>query len=130
VKGRQLTAGERDEARHLLQVLFENVRVVRNAIEPQTGVLGLSVGQWRTQWAHLRCDLDSFTERVSAGYKADGAEPDREKLAKMLREIHGIASVPRTLTGKMAHITELAGLALAELGEDDPNEWHPDKDET
>jgi len=68
VKGRELTDGERDEARHMLQALFEGARLVRNAIEPQTGVLGLSVGQWRSQWDALRRDLDSFTERVSVGH--------------------------------------------------------------
>jgi uncharacterized protein (DUF2267 family) len=73
VKGRQLTAGERDEARHMLQALFEGVRLVRNAIEPQTGLLGLSVGQWRSQWDALRRDLDSFTQRVSKGYRLERA---------------------------------------------------------
>jgi hypothetical protein len=65
VKGRQLTAGERDEARHMLQALFEGARLVRNHIEPQTGALGLSVGHWLTQWGTLKRDLDSFTERLT-----------------------------------------------------------------
>jgi hypothetical protein len=75
VHGRQLTAGERDEARHLLQVLFENSRVARNAIEPQTGMLGLSVGQWRSQWAAMRRDLDAFTAQVSKGHRMDDDRP-------------------------------------------------------
>jgi hypothetical protein len=68
VQGRQLTAGERDEARHMLQALLEGARLVRNAIEPQTGVLGLSVGQWRSQWAALTRGLNAFTARVSKGH--------------------------------------------------------------
>jgi hypothetical protein len=71
VKGRQLTDGERDLARHMLQALLEGTRQVRNAIEPQTGVLGLSVGQWRSQWDALRRNLDSFTEEVSRGYRQE-----------------------------------------------------------
>jgi hypothetical protein len=73
VKGRQLTDGERDEARHMLQALFEGTRLVRNAIEPQTGSYGLAVGQWRSQWLALKRDLDSFTERVSAGHGSPAA---------------------------------------------------------
>jgi hypothetical protein len=81
-RGRQLTVGERDEARHLLQVLFENTRVVRNAIEPQTGVLGLSVGQWRSQWFAIKRDLDAFTERVSQGYEDGAIEKLKEEIGE------------------------------------------------
>ena len=62
--GRQLTAGERDELRHLLQVLMENVRTVRNTVEPQTGALGLSVGQWTAQWSDLTKHVDYFTGQL------------------------------------------------------------------
>jgi hypothetical protein len=61
---RQMTPGERDELRHLLQVLSENVKTVRNAVEPQTGALGFSVGQWRAQWTDLTKHVDYFTERL------------------------------------------------------------------
>lgn len=65
--GRQLTPGERDELRHLLQVHMENVRRVRNAVEPATGAFGFSVGQWTAQWRDLKKVLDFWTEHLQNG---------------------------------------------------------------
>lgn len=62
-RGRPLTDGERDEFRHYLQVLMENARLVRNAIEP-TGHMVVTTGQWRSQWAAIKKDLDFLTEQL------------------------------------------------------------------
>jgi hypothetical protein len=68
VRGRQATKHERNDLRHYLQVLSEMAKSVRNAVEPETGVHGLTVGQWRGQWAAMTRDLDSVTERMSEGH--------------------------------------------------------------
>lgn len=64
---RELTKAERIQARHLLQVLSEQARSVRNAVEPNAGVLRITDETWEQQWAALRKDLDAFTERVKRG---------------------------------------------------------------
>lgn len=61
---RRLRSDERIQARHLLQVLSEQARTVRNAMEPLTGVLQLTDEVWIAQWEALTRDLDAFTERV------------------------------------------------------------------
>lgn len=71
-RGRPLTDSERDEGRHMLQVLFEASRRVRNAMEPQTGHMVMSVGHWLLYWGELKKELDAFTERVSKGHFESG----------------------------------------------------------
>lgn len=66
---RLLTADERIEARHWLQVLMERARSARNAMEP-TGVLRITDEAWFGQWEALTRDLDAFTERVRQGKPA------------------------------------------------------------
>jgi hypothetical protein len=62
---RELTRAERVRARHLLQVLSEQARAVRNAVEPDTGfLLHITDEVWERQWLALRKDLDAFTEQV------------------------------------------------------------------
>lgn len=46
----------------------------------------------------------------------------RLRAVRLLREIYDTSSVPPKLQGKMAYITELASMALAELGEPDPRD--------
>jgi hypothetical protein len=65
--GRKLTPEERIQARHLLQVLSEQARDVRNAVEPYTGVLTITDEAWCAQWAALTRALDNFTEGVREG---------------------------------------------------------------
>jgi hypothetical protein len=62
--GRQVTSGERYELRHLLQELSEHARSARNAVEPETGVYGLSTGQWEEQWEQMKAHIDAFTRQV------------------------------------------------------------------
>lgn len=62
--GRQVTSGERYELRHLLQELSEYARSARNAVEPETGVIGLSTGQWEEQWEEMKAHIDAFTRQV------------------------------------------------------------------
>jgi hypothetical protein len=64
---RKLSPEERIQARHLLQVLSEQARDVRNAVEPYTGVLSITDEAWCAQWAALTRALDNFTEGVRAG---------------------------------------------------------------
>jgi hypothetical protein len=64
---RQLTKQERIQARHLLQVLSELARQVRNAVEPVTGVLSITDDAWYAQWDAMKRDLDDFTEGVREG---------------------------------------------------------------
>lgn len=61
---RLLRRDERIQARHLLQVLSEQAKDVRNAMEPVTGVLRITPETWAAQWAALKRDLDNFTEQV------------------------------------------------------------------
>ena len=61
---RLLRKDERIQARHLLQVLSEQARTARNAVEPFTGVLRITDEAWIGQWDALKRDLDAFTERV------------------------------------------------------------------
>ena len=67
---RLLSADERIQARHLLQVLMEHARTARNAIEPYTGILRITDEAWAGQWAALKRDLDAFTEQVRQGKPA------------------------------------------------------------
>lgn len=67
---RPLTTDERIEARHLLQVLAERARSVRNAMEPETGVLAITDEAWFAEWEQATRDLDAFTERVRQGLPA------------------------------------------------------------
>lgn len=76
---RRLTAEERIEARHLLQVLSEAARPVRNAMDPVSGMPVVTVSAWAAQWATLRDDLDSFTYRVTEAKPAAGGVPDRNE---------------------------------------------------
>lgn len=62
---RVLTPGERNEARHLLQEAFEQARVLRNAMEPETGVFAVTVSSWTESWQQLTRSLDAFTEQVT-----------------------------------------------------------------
>lgn len=64
---RPLSKEERIQARHLLQVLSEHARSVRDAIEPHTGILSITDEAWCAQWAALTRDLDAYTENVKAG---------------------------------------------------------------
>ena len=64
---RELTVDERMWARHLLQVLPEAVRLVRDAMDPQRGVRAVTDEAWAAQWAELTKALDTFTEDVMAG---------------------------------------------------------------
>ena len=74
---RQLHRTERIEARHWLQQLSEQARKVRDAMDPQHGVLGITDEAWVSQWASLRKELDDFTARVKAGKPAVGGVGDR-----------------------------------------------------
>jgi hypothetical protein len=56
---------ERNEARHLLQVLSEQARSVRNAMDPQHGMHTVTDEAWAAQWIALCRDLDYFTLRVT-----------------------------------------------------------------
>jgi hypothetical protein len=62
---RKLTKSERNHARHLLQELSENARSVRNAVEPETGVMTITAEAWAAQWAALTASLDLFTQDVT-----------------------------------------------------------------
>lgn len=64
---RLLTADERIQARHLLQVLMEHARSARNVIEPYTGIIRITDESWIGQWVALKRDLDAFTEQVRQG---------------------------------------------------------------
>jgi hypothetical protein len=63
---RTLTKAERNELRHHLQVLSEMSRTVRNAIEPETGRLSITVKAWEDQWMALTRDLDAITQQIRA----------------------------------------------------------------
>jgi hypothetical protein len=58
---------ERIQARHLLQVLSEQAKAVRNAVEPATGVSRITDEAWFGQWAAMTKALDDFTEGVREG---------------------------------------------------------------
>jgi hypothetical protein len=62
---RNLSKEERIRARHLLQELSEAAKSVRNAMDPQHGMLALSVHAWEGQWASLTDELDYFTAQLS-----------------------------------------------------------------
>jgi len=74
---RRLTAEERIEARHWLQVLSELARSVRNAMDPVNGMPAVTVSAWEGQRAALTRDLDAFTARVRAGTPSPGGITDR-----------------------------------------------------
>lgn len=61
---RSLTKAERNELRHHLQVLSEQAKAVRNAIEPDTGRLNITVEVWRDQWTALTRNLDFLTDQM------------------------------------------------------------------
>lgn len=61
---RQLTKDERNHARHLLQELSEHAKSVRDAIEPETGVMVVTDVMWKSQWESLTAALDLFTKDV------------------------------------------------------------------
>jgi hypothetical protein len=61
---RLLTAQERIEARHLLQELSETAKTVRNAMDPQHGMLAIHVSQWETQYHSLIGELEFFTRKM------------------------------------------------------------------
>jgi hypothetical protein len=62
--GRPMTAGERIEARHLLQELSETARAARSAMDPVSGMLAVRVSQWQAQYESLTAQLRYFTERL------------------------------------------------------------------
>ena len=72
---RRLTPEERIEARHWLQQLAEQARQVRDAMDPQHGILAITDTAWAAQWAALRKELDDFTGRVARGERAATASP-------------------------------------------------------
>lgn len=61
---RPLDKQERILARHLLQMLSEHAKLVRNAMDPLHGMHTITVEAWREQWDALTSDLDHFTEQV------------------------------------------------------------------
>ncbi len=74
---RKLTPGERIEARHWLQVLSEHARSARNAMDPASGTLKITVAAWESQWRELTKDLDAYTGRVRENRPAAGGVQDR-----------------------------------------------------
>ena len=64
-QNRLLTRSERIEARHILQELSESARSVRNAVDPQHGMLAIHTSQWRDQYRSLIAALEFFTCKVS-----------------------------------------------------------------
>jgi hypothetical protein len=85
---RLLTKRERVDLRHYLQVLTEQARAVRNAIESDTGVLAITDEAWADQWASLTRDLDSVTERIT-GPAADHLDKVREQARRYLEAQYG-----------------------------------------
>jgi hypothetical protein len=63
-KPRPLDKNERNWFRHLLQELSERARSVRNAVEPETGLLMITDKTWAEQWAALTAAIDSYTSDV------------------------------------------------------------------
>jgi hypothetical protein len=61
---RPMTAGERIEARHLLQELAETARAARGAMDPVSGMLAIRVTQWQAQYESLTAQLRYFTGRL------------------------------------------------------------------
>lgn len=61
---RKLTDEERIEARHWLQQLSEQARMVRDAMDPRHGVLNITDDVWIDQWVSLKSELEKFTDRV------------------------------------------------------------------
>ena len=76
---RKLTAQERIEARHWLQVLSEHARSVRNAMDPLHGMPAVTVDAWAAQWQALTDELDSFTHRVIENRPSAGGIGDRNE---------------------------------------------------
>jgi hypothetical protein len=64
---RKLTVDERMWARHLLQMLSEQAKPVRRAMDPVEGVKNITDEAWVEQWQSLKQALDTFTEDVIAG---------------------------------------------------------------
>jgi hypothetical protein len=67
ILGRRLTPQERIEARHLLQVLSEDAKSVRNAMDPIHGIHTIRVAQWEDQWRSITNQLNYFTVRLASG---------------------------------------------------------------
>lgn len=61
---RPLDKQERIYARHLLQELSEQAKLVRNAMDPLHGMHTITVEAWREQWDALTKNLDYFTEQA------------------------------------------------------------------
>ena len=61
---RLLRDDERIQARHLLQVLAERARALRNAMEPRTGVLRVTDESWAREWEGMTRDLAAYTDQV------------------------------------------------------------------
>lgn len=66
-----LTIDQRIEARHLLQSAMETCRSVRNAMEPQTGVMRITVESLERQINQVIAPLEQFAERVREGKPAN-----------------------------------------------------------
>ena len=75
---RRLTPEERIQARHLLQVLAEHARSIRNAMDPAHGMPSVTAAAWESQWEDLTGDLDAFTDAMREGrpyqFTAPGAD--------------------------------------------------------
>jgi hypothetical protein len=71
---RLLSANERVELRHMLQVLSEIARTVRSAMDPQHGMPNVPVSAWHRQWASMTSDLNTFTGRLRPGPDRQGGE--------------------------------------------------------
>ena len=69
---RDLDKLERIRARHLLQELSEQALTVRNAMDPQHGMMRITSEAWAEQWASLIRELDFFTAQVTSGRGGTG----------------------------------------------------------
>lgn len=74
---RKLTDEERIEARHWLQQLSEQARMVRDAMDPRHGVLNITDDVWIDQWVSLKSELEKFTDRVHRNVSPIGGFRDR-----------------------------------------------------
>lgn len=63
---RLLTAQERLWLRHLLQMLSEQARTVRDSVAPGNG-LKITDHVWAAQWAALKKEMDDYTADLLSG---------------------------------------------------------------
>lgn len=76
---RPLTKHEKILGRHHLQVLIEQARPVRDALDPNYGRLSITDEVWAAQWEALKHDLDAYTADVIAGRGPSGIWPANDK---------------------------------------------------